>query len=152
MMESANHHLTTITKLSQGKSKDIELLVRFLWGVLYLYNLNVPPHKIHINCKRKRGSFGWENWEVIKVDMRRTGAGWDHTPLDRVSEKDTVITAASSYCHILANHVAVAQECPTLWDPMDCSPQGSSVHEIVQAGILQWVAMPSPGDLPDPRI
>ena len=32
-------------------------------------------------------------------------------------------------------------------DPMGCSPPGSSVHEILQAGILEWVACPSPGDL-----
>ena len=30
---------------------------------------------------------------------------------------------------------------PTLWDPMDCSPIGSSVHGISQARILQWVAI-----------
>ena len=28
------------------------------------------------------------------------------------------------------------------FDPVDCSPPGSSVHEILQAGILEWVAMP----------
>ena len=28
-----------------------------------------------------------------------------------------------------------------LYDPMDCSPQGSSVHEIFQAGTLEWVAI-----------
>ena len=38
--------------------------------------------------------------------------------------------------------VLVAQSCPTLYDPMDCSPQGSSVHGILQARILEWVAMP----------
>ena len=35
------------------------------------------------------------------------------------------------------------QLCPTLWDPMDHSPQASSVHEILQARILEWVVMPS---------
>ena len=35
---------------------------------------------------------------------------------------------------------------------MDCSPSGSSVHEILQARILEWVACPPPGDLPDPGI
>jgi len=35
---------------------------------------------------------------------------------------------------------------------MDCSPPGSSVHGISQARILEWVAMPSPRDLPDPGI
>ena len=35
----------------------------------------------------------------------------------------------------------VAQLCPTLCDPMDCSPPGSSVHGILQARILEWVAI-----------
>ena len=35
---------------------------------------------------------------------------------------------------------------------MDCSPPGSSVHGILQTRILEWVAIPSPGDLPDPGI
>ena len=34
------------------------------------------------------------------------------------------------------------QWCLTLCDPMDCSPPGSSIHEILQARILEWVAMP----------
>ena len=34
------------------------------------------------------------------------------------------------------------QSCPTLLDPMDCSPPGSSVHRILQARILEWVAIP----------
>ena len=35
-----------------------------------------------------------------------------------------------------------AQLCPTLCDPMGCSPPGSSVHGISQARILEWVAIP----------
>ena len=35
-----------------------------------------------------------------------------------------------------------AQSCPTLCDAVDCSPPGSSVHGILQAGVLDWVAMP----------
>ena len=46
--------------------------------------------------------------------------------------------------------VSVTHLCPTLCDPMDCSPPGSSVHGILQARILEWVAFPPPGDLPDP--
>ena len=37
----------------------------------------------------------------------------------------------------------VAQSCPTICDPMDCIPPGSSVYGIIQARILEWVAMPS---------
>ena len=46
----------------------------------------------------------------------------------------------------------VAKSCPTLCHPLDCSPPGSSVHSISQAGILEWVAISFSGDLPDPGI
>ena len=42
--------------------------------------------------------------------------------------------------------------CPALCDPVDCSPPGSCVRGILQARILEWVACPSPGDLPNPGI
>ena len=35
----------------------------------------------------------------------------------------------------------VAQSCPTLSDPRDCSPPGSSVHGIFQARVLEWGAI-----------
>ena len=44
------------------------------------------------------------------------------------------------------------QSCPTLCDPMDCRPPSSSLHGILQARILEWVAMPFSRDLPDPKI
>ena len=40
-------------------------------------------------------------------------------------------------------HVKSLQSCPTLCDPVDCSSSGSSVHGILHARILEWVAMPS---------
>ena len=40
-------------------------------------------------------------------------------------------------------HAQSLQLCPTLCNPMDCSPPGSSVHGILQARILEWAAMPS---------
>ena len=44
------------------------------------------------------------------------------------------------------------QSCLTLCDPMDCNSPGFSVHWLLQARILEWVAMPSPGDLSNPGI
>ena len=44
------------------------------------------------------------------------------------------------------------QSCPTLLDVIYCSLPNSSVHGILQAGILEWVAMPSFGDLSNPGI
>ena len=46
--------------------------------------------------------------------------------------------------------VLVVQSCPTLCDPMDCSPPGSSVHGILQPRILEWIAV-SPGHMEQPH-
>ena len=35
----------------------------------------------------------------------------------------------------------IAQSCPTLCDPVDCSLPGSSVHGILQARVLEWAAL-----------
>ena len=50
-------------------------------------------------------------------------------------------------CGKLKVKVKVARSCQTLCDPMDYT-----VHGILQARILEWVAFPSPGDLPNPGI
>ena len=44
------------------------------------------------------------------------------------------------------------QSCPTLFDPIDYSPPGSSVHGIIQTRIWSGLPFPSPGDIPDPGI
>ena len=50
-------------------------------------------------------------------------------------------------CHFLLQCITVksesevAQSCPTLSDPMDCSPPGSSVHGILQARVPEWGAI-----------
>ena len=47
---------------------------------------------------------------------------------------------------------AHAQSHPTLCDPMDCSPPGSSVHGILQQEYWSGLPCPSPGDLPNSGI
>ena len=44
-------------------------------------------------------------------------------------------------CMKVKSEREVAQSCPTLSDPMDCSPSGSSAHVIFQARVLEWVAI-----------
>ena len=46
----------------------------------------------------------------------------------------------------------VAQSCPTLCDPVDCSPPGSCIHGIFQEEHCSGLPFPSLGDLPDPGI
>ena len=48
-------------------------------------------------------------------------------------------------------HAKSLQSCLTLCDPMDCNPPGSSVHGILQARTLQWVAMSSSRESSQPR-
>ena len=56
-------------------------------------------------------------------------------------------------CHVLLqcmkvkSESEVAQSCPTLRDPMDCSLPGSSVHGIFQARVLEWGAIAFSGDM-----
>ena len=47
-------------------------------------------------------------------------------------------------CMKVKSEGEVAQSCPTLSVPMDCSPPGSSIHGIFQARVLEWVPSPSP--------
>ena len=69
-------------------------------------------------------------------------------PLFKIPQADRI------YILLERRHVGwVLQSCPTLCNPMDCSPPGSSVHGILQARILKWVAIsfPSRSSLPKDR-
>ena len=44
-------------------------------------------------------------------------------------------------CMKVKSESEVAQSCPTLSDPLDCSPQGSSIHGIFQARAVEWGAI-----------
>ena len=71
---------------------------------------------------------------------------------------DSQITPPCGWEMLLAPHLAfdfvdsVSRSVVSLCDPVDCSLPGSSVHGILQARILEWVAIPFSRDLPDPGI
>ena len=50
---------------------------------------------------------------------------------------------------IACMHAQSLRSCQTLFDPMDRSLAGASIHRILQARILEWVALSFSGDLPD---
>ena len=67
---------------------------------------------------------------------------------------NTQLIFHSNYLEFFFSGVAwllVAPSCPTLCDPMDCSPPGSSVHGILQARILEWVTTPFSMRFSQPR-
>ena len=55
----------------------------------------------------------------------------------------SVVEQSQAHSHLLSKSMSVCvqslQSCPTLCDPMDHSPPGSSVHGIFQARILEWM-------------
>ena len=55
-------------------------------------------------------------------------------------------------CLCSCMHAKSLQSCPTLCDPVDCSPPGSSVRGILQARRLEWVAMPSSRAVEESRL
>ena len=57
-----------------------------------------------------------------------------------------------SLMHESESEREVAQSCPTLSSPMDCSPPGSSIHGIFQARVLEWGAIAFSDDQPRQRV
>ena len=55
--------------------------------------------------------------------------------------KNTGVGCHFLQCMKVKSESEVAQSCPTLSDPLDCSPPGSSIHGIFQARVLDWVAI-----------
>ena len=67
------------------------------------------------------------------------------------SEVSKIITNSPKSAHPSNERKKVAQLCPTLCDPMDCSLPGSSIHGIFQTRILEWVAISFSRGSPRPR-
>ena len=76
----------------------------------------------------------------------------DH--LTRVNTESKILRDFYPWISWLLKHleICVHQSCLTLCNPMNCSLPSSSVHGILQARILERVAIPSPGNIPDPGI
>ena len=62
-----------------------------------------------------------------------------HSPWDSPGKNTGVGCHFLLQCMKVKSESEVAQSCPTLHDPMDCSPPGSSLHGIFQARVLEWV-------------
>ena len=63
-----------------------------------------------------------------------------------------VTLISRSFIAVSSGKSEVVQSCTILWDPIDCSLPGSSVPGIFQSRVLEWIAISSPGDLPNPGI
>ena len=90
---------------------------------------------------------------VISPETGRGGRGGRGEGGSKLLPAGQVATESEAWgVGVVVEAMLVAQLCPTPCDPMDWSPPGSSVHGILQAKILEWVAFPfsrgssQPGD------
>ena len=87
-------------------------------------------------CSQRLWSCGCAVWKLLKL----------YTCI--VDSWTTWVWTARVYLCVCAPWLSYVQLC----DSVDCSPPGPSVHRIFQARTLEWVSIPTPGDLPDPGI
>ena len=76
----------------------------------------------------------------ILCDHKRQPTRLPH-PWDSPGKNTGVGCHCLLQCMKMRSESEVVQSCPTLRDPMDCSPPGSSVHGIFQARVLEWSAI-----------
>ena len=99
-----------------------------------------------LNCVLSVSVYSCEVASVVSNSVRPHR--WQPTRLP--CPWDSPIKNTGVGCHFLLQCMKVksenevAQSCPTPSDPMDWSPQGSSIHRIFQARALEWGALPSP--------
>ena len=102
----------------------------------------------------------WNLWEPVRVCMCKhqkltsvvSDSVWTHRwqPTRLPCPWDSPGKNTGGGCHFLLQCMKVksenevSQSCPTLRDPMDCSPPGSFIRGIFQARVLEWVAISFP--------
>ena len=92
-------------------------------------------------------SFSWGRWKFLEMDC---GDGCTVMSMCLVLLNCILKNGKDgSICIMYGGGSLVAELCPTLCNPMDCSPPGSSVHEILQARIPEWLPFSFLGNLPD---
>ena len=94
-------------------------------------------------------------WVALVVSDSVQPRRWQPTrlPVPRILQARTLEWVAIFFSKSeVKSESEVAQSCPTLSNPMDCSPPGSSVHGISQARVLEWGAIAFSDDKPKQHI
>ena len=134
--------------LRRGLVLTRHLWLAFLVGNWIFDNVIIIFWKLSIMVQRILFSFILISWNNLLVITNKRKA------LKAKVLKQRNCSCSSKIC--LGTNLLYTKSlwsCLTLCNPMDCSPLGSSIHGILQARTLEWVAMPSSkSDLPDPGI
>ena len=114
------------------------------------FQLSVYRADLHWGCEGSKASVCQAKGEARKKQKKVFGVFWgllDYFPWE-FHFTHTIHTHTHTHTHTIYIYIKCMsakslQSCPTLCDPVDHSPPGSSLHGILQARILEWVAMPS---------
>ena len=90
----------------------------------------------------------WRNTACILGEKTHVREIFIVAPNKESAETDILTCLLNTNAYM---HAKSLQSCPTRYDPMDCRPPDSSVHGILQAGILEWVAISSSSESTRPR-
>ena len=101
---------------NRKQRSSVGCLISFLWQEGYRGNVSLTPSELKSR--------------ELKELLGEAGKGQD-----KIQVPNRLIIQPLCVC--------VAQSCPTLCDPMQCSPPGSSVHGILQARTLEWIVISS---------
>ena len=135
-------------KTTNAKEAEVEWFYEDLQDLLELTpKKRYPFHHRGLECKSRKSRDIWSNRQIWPWSTKSSRAkskrvfprectGHSKCPLPTTQE--TTLHMDITRWSILK---LVAQSCPTLCDPVYCSPPGSSVHGILQARILEWVAI-----------
>ena len=94
----------------------------------------------------------WDREAGERITLLQKLSTFDKFSVMFENRKDTLNNYRLCYKKYVKVEVLASQLGPTLCDLMTCSPPGVSVHGILQAGMLEWVASPSSGGPPNPGI
>ena len=114
------------------------------YDIIYMWNLKYDTNEIIYESKtdsqtqrpdlwlpRRKGQGAGMDWESGISRCTLVYTEWINNKF--------LLCSTGRYIQYIA---LVTQSCPALCDPMDCSLVGSSVHGILQARVLEWIAIP----------
>ena len=122
-MQAKNQSVSVLNKSSRRKKTNAQ--ERTSWIISISYSLSA-----------KIGEINW--WHF--VEKNATEPSLKHN-LFVLKFKIKLKREMKHSVYWLSNTSGIAQLCPTLCDPMDCSLPGSSIHGIFQTRVLKWVAI-----------
>ena len=98
--------------------------------------LQLRWQRIQLQCRRSRFD-PWSERSLGEGNVRPLQYSCLENSMDRGGSLSTILNCFLEFRFLIYK---VTQSCPTFSNPVDCSPPGSSVHEIFQTRILEWVA------------